>query len=268
MKTKSITRHFIGLACIGLMFSVVGCRTDNAQPEPQSPPLRTVGEKLLIASSSNLLQGIEMIEYNADQKPEKIIVRGVGNVLHVVYEANKVTYDITKFGKVYARRVYELENGIAGRSIFYSVDSSGTATESTVTTYAYKAGKLYRETVTPIGQSGGFYCEYIYDSANENVATREIHDLDGKLQERRTYEYTNIADKSVLVNQWTAANVDGMLFPQRSKYLLDKMTVEYNGSVLHSTFSYELDQHGYVVKGREISDEGHHKEVEWTYHWQ
>lgn len=268
MKTKFNGYHFVGLACLGLVLSLGACQNDQAQPEPQSSFRVSDTERLLVAASSSLWPGFEKIEYNADGKPEKIVTHGPGNAMNVIYEADKVTYDLTKFGKVYARRVYELENGVATRAVFYSVDSSGTAIEGAVTTYAYQEGKLHKETVTTTGQPGGFYCEYFYDKANENVVSREIHSLDGTLEEKRTYEYTAIPEKAVLVNQWTAANADGMLFPQRSKHLFKKMTVEYNGSVLHSTFSYELDQDGYVVKRKEVSDKGQHKEVEWTYHWQ
>lgn len=268
MKTNFTMYNLLAITCLALIFGLGGCNSDKAQPEPQSGNLRANGEKLLVAVTSTLSVGIEKIDYNAYRKPQRITLHGPGNVENVSYEANKVIYDRLKFGKVHSRTIYALENGLPVKSTFYAVDSSGTASEGAVTQYEYKAGKLFKEITTTTGQPGGFYYQYIYDNANENIAVKEVHDLDGTLQEKRTYEYTDIPEKAVIVNHWSPFYADGLLFPRRSKNLVEKMTVEYNGAVSHSTFSYELDQEGYLVKGKRVSDAGPEKVSEWTYKWE
>lgn len=268
MKTKFTIHHCFYLVGSLLALSLSRCHQESAQPGPSHSSKKEDAQRLLVATSSNFFNGIDKIEYDVDQKPTKIIGHGPGSAVNVSYAGNQVTYDFVKFGRTFARRIYDLENDIAKKSVFYSVDSTGAATQLVVTTYAYEAGKLHKETVETAREEDNYYCEYFYDDVKENVIAREIHALDGSLKEKRTYTYTSIPDKSVLFNLWTNNNADGTLFPRWSKYLIEKITIEYNGVVSNKAFTYELDQDGYVVYGKSVSDHGPQKTTEWTYTWQ
>ncbi|MEO6284550.1 MAG: hypothetical protein ABIN80_08015 [Dyadobacter sp.] len=249
-----------------LLFVNGACKKDEAQLGPEPIPVPMGDERLLKQSSLHF--GVDSIAYNADKMPERLLIAGPGDLVTMTYSGNIVTYRNLKFGKAFAKRVYEFENEVVKKSTFYAVGKEGKETESAANTYFYKDGKLIKDVYSATDPSvQGFYIEYFYDSANENVSVKKVHDKAGNLLEKTTFEYSDILDKSGFINQWTS-NMDGTLFPRKSKYLKIKQVVEGNNSVQTSTFTYTLDAQGYVIKGKRVDDNGIQKETEWTNTWQ
>jgi hypothetical protein len=250
---------------LALVFICGACGKDEpAQPQPGPTPV--VNERLLLQSS--LFHDVDSIGYNADKTPKSLKIKGPGNLITISYAPDKVTYAFLKFDKTMSKTVYELENGVAKKLTFYSVDKDGKEEELATKLYFYKEGRMIKEVYSAPDQSTqGYYTEYFYDSSNENVSVMEMREMTGALIEKTTFEYSDILDKSSFINQWTT-DMDANLFPPKAKYLRSAQTVEFNKLKAKSTFIYELDAQGYVVKGKRIDDKSPQKETIWINVWQ
>lgn len=244
-----------------LLLLAAACTDHEPRPETEPLPVAAVNDRLLL--ESGLEFGVTSVEYNAGKKPTKFEFVNISKSVEITYTANNVTYLTSEGGKLIEKKVYELENGVAKKLTDYIVDNNGNEQEQGVTTYTYKGGKLEKETYTENGQVVA-YGLYFYDNAKENVSSVEVY-YNGLLENKTTYEYTNIPDKSGSFNQWNLS-MQGLLFPKYSKYLIKKSTYEYNGSVDVSTFSYVLDQQGYVTSAKQAYSLG--GEDNWTNTWQ
>jgi hypothetical protein len=253
MLTRSAKSFFLRALCFTSLALLGGaCTKEDTQPDPE--PVPAGNERLLIAST--FLPGIKAVEYNADKMPKRYET-DASEVVDITYTPDSVVYTF-KRKTLDGRRVYKLEKGIVTSSTGYTIDKKGDVTGSSTVTYFYKNGKVEKEVGSVNGEIHG-YVEYRYE--NENLVEMTIFGNDGKPESKSTYEYTDIPDKS------GPARIYETLFPKKSKYLVKKATSEdfLNHAKVVTTYAYELDEQGYVITGKEISEGSEYK---WTNTWQ
>jgi hypothetical protein len=253
MLTRSAKSFFLRALCFTSLALLGGaCTKEDSQPEPG--PVPAGKEKLLLATTYH--PSIKAIEYNPDKTPKRYET-DFSEVVDITYTPDSIVYAFDR--KTHdGRRVYKLEKGVVTSSTGYTIDEKGGVIGSNTITYFYKNGKLEKEVGSQNGQIFG-YVEYEYN--NENLAELAIYGKDGKPESKSTYEYANIPDKS------GPPRIAETLFPRKSKYLVKKATTEdfLNHAKSITTYVYELDEEGYVITGKEISEGSEYK---WTNTWQ
>lgn len=249
------------VSCVGLLFVVGGC--DDHEPRPESQPVAAVNGRLLLASS--FIYEMDNAQYNADKRPKSFTLVQLNKDVSVDYTANSATYTTKVNGQVSQIKVFELENNVAKKATEYTLDNNGNPTQTEVSLYSYKAGKLFQDHYYENGNLMA-YTEFIYDQNNENILEMRRYDANGVLQQKFAYTYTNLLDKSVLFNAWDN-KMEGTLFPKKSKYLIQSRKIEINGIIIDSsTFSYVVDGQGYVANAEATYDNG--DKDTWTNTWQ
>ncbi len=248
-----------------LVFLLLTAACDDHEPRPETDPepIPAVNERLLLESTQ--FYTVKAIEYNPDKTVKKFQA-GQAAAFNVAYTPNSAIYTQSTNGKTSGKSVYEMENSVAKKVTFYAVDNNGNETSYLTVTYLYKKGKLSKEVYS--GQVEG-YIEHYYDDLNENVKYSQSFDKNGAPDFKTTFEYTNLIDKSGSLSQdgdQYNGYMDGTLFPRKFKYLIKKRIIESADFNLQSSFSYVIDQQGYVTSGTQTDDNG--DVTNWTNTWQ
>lgn len=250
MITKTTQHYFLRSACLltYLLFNIA-CDDHQTEPEPDTFPIPTANDRLLLGSTFAF--GLANAAYNKEKMPEKFQFTDLGQDVVINYTPAAAVYVISEGGQIKNKLIYTLKNGVAQSRIDYEVGPNGKESVIGTVTYIYKAGKLHKTLTMQNGQVAGSR-EYYYDNANENVIMMEDYDKDGVLTVKITFEYTNILDKSGSFNEWNV-NMDGTLFPRKSKYLVKKKIIDFGSFVQEANMSYVLDLQGYVISGEEAT---------------
>lgn len=241
-------KNFFSISFLAATLLFVSCKKEavnnpgNGNPGNGNP----VPSKKLVASTIN---GKNTLTYNPDGTPNQIIIDHGTYVYKKVfsYSAGKASYISWLGNKKGEVGEYTLVNGKAVAFQWTYFDAFEAPIGTYNETYTYNAKGLVEKHF----YNNGMYWQLDYDASN-NVTVMTYRDAQGQALEKTEYTYGNQPDLSPAFGYLTNWGHGFFLSPY-SKHLpvseksTDLVTQQVTGN---ATISYELDAHGYVLKGK------------------